>query len=781
LIPLNIRRILAGVIDILLVLMIVPFLVEKLGQMINGADFHALDHICGTTCDPEDVQQFFHTFWEWIDKDASGLKQSSDMSKHLLSDFAEWGGICVVTCILAGLLMLYSILFLYGQTPGKMLMGLVSVDAKDHSASHSLLRLLLTLSPIPATIFIHSTRSTKEAPEQALMLLCVYPLYAINILVGSEHTIIDHLMGTSVVDSSSSKLEEAFEKSKSDSEGSAKQHVIHWFEGNPATTDKAGKSSSKEVVAQGSLEEGALTSFFERPFQDLWAVFFYAAATYYLFHDKPLSLLLDGRALPAGYGLVTEVSELITKDQQLVVPLFAIAYLCCTVVAYSFSLVAYQLFWLTYWGAVGWLMYEHTIDTLAAGVPKVPEIDFHPDTLLEHPFEIVNGMTRPLVCITIIHVWYACSKNIKFSCEVMRATAGAVFANPAQVLASFGLELVFKFYVLALVLNSVSGTSNLNSCRWFIDPYSLHLLWTFFTLRGVMLMATANCTAKWYYRAGPCGKYNTVSRAFHASASSCTKQLGTALIGGAVMVLVQFIKTIRDQIRKQYDKLEWGLATFVVKLILFVVMWILGCLAVVLERFCYTMYALSGITGKGAFASSSMASSLMSGHFFQLMGGSSIIASFNTIMSTAFVTSCYLATSYSWGAVKARFAPTSEPSEHAALAMATYLGLCFSWFFLGACDTVVILALDEGDNNKGSTNDWHAPAALRDAILSYKEGGAFGFIKYFLRLVFFAVGAFCIAAFVQDLEQKNGGSDQTYIYANMGLQLLLFALVSFGF
>jgi hypothetical protein len=781
-IPLNIRRIFAGVVDMLLVVMIVPFLVEKLGQMIHGVDFHVLDHICGATCDPEDLQRLFGSFWEWIDKDASGLKVLHDIGKHLLSDLAELAGVCAVTCILAGLILLCSVLFLYGQTPGKILMGLVSVNAKDHSASHSLLRLLLTIAPIPATIFLYSTSSTKEASEQAMLLLGVYPLYAINILVGSEHTVIDHLMGTSVVDSSS-KLEEAFEKSKSDSEGSAKHHIIHWFQGNPAAAGKPSKSSSKNAVAKGSLEEGALTSFFDRPFQDLWAVAAYAAFTYYLFHDRPLALHLDGKSLPAGYGMFTEVSSLIMHDHALVLPLFAIAYVCCTAVAYSFSMAAYHLFQLTYAGAVGWLLYEHTIDTLAAGVPKVPELDFHPDTLLENPFAIVKGMSRPLVAISIVHIWFACSKNIKFSCEVMRTTAIAVFSNPAQVLVSFGLELVFKLYMLALILNSVSGTSNLASVRWFVDPYSVHLLWTFFAARGVLLMATANCTAKWYYREGPCGKYNTVTRALHASASSCIKQLGTALIGGAVMVLVQFVKTIRDQIRTQYDKLKWGLATAVVKIVLFIVMWILGCLAAILERFCYTMYALGGITGKGAIASSSMAASMMSGHFFQLVGGSSIIAFSNTLMSTTFVVSCYLATSYSWGAVEARFAATSE-SKQAALTMATYLGLCFGWFFLGACDTIVLLALDEGDqhsSSSGRAKDWHAPPALRDAILSYKEGGAFGFSKYLLRLVFFAVGAFFIAAFVQDLAQKNGGDDKIYVYGNIGLQLLLFAFVNFGF
>ena len=238
------RRVLAGALD-LVALFLVVFFVQTLGVLIDDIDFNTLDVLCGKTCDPDDVTGAVATFIVWLDRDIA--VQSGNYFKAALADVGEWAGVTIVGALLFGLILLFIVLFLYashhynlqspnitniaisfsiyiyarryGQTPGKMMTGLVIIDENSRALSTSFLRALLLLAPLPVALRLNS-----------LPVLCVFPIHAAMILA-TEKTLLDYVFKTTVVDVAShdQPLAKAYQdaKLKETREGSYKGGYLY--------------------------------------------------------------------------------------------------------------------------------------------------------------------------------------------------------------------------------------------------------------------------------------------------------------------------------------------------------------------------------------------------------------------------------------------------------------------------------------------------------------------------------------------------------------------------
>lgn len=187
----------------------------------------------------------------------------NQMAKSMVSYAFEWAGVALVSLTVLAFLLLSVFLFFRGQSVGKMIMGLVTVDESTKAANTSVLRLLFCIAPLPALLFApaHMISETNNS-----WLLAIFPMHALFIFF-MHKTVMDIIFKTKVVDSKAN-LCPAYTKAKEIElqKGSSKSKAMSWLEGEGST------KTNKVPDSAGDLETGALTSFGERSFQDVWAV-----------------------------------------------------------------------------------------------------------------------------------------------------------------------------------------------------------------------------------------------------------------------------------------------------------------------------------------------------------------------------------------------------------------------------------------------------------------------------------------------------------------------------
>ena len=761
------RRFLAGFLDLLFALALAALL-NATWWLAAGVDLRC-DADGDGDCDANDAADVFTALATLLGADGgdgSATRQAAHKLAHAaaatLSTFVgsiahtlvEAGATWVSLCATALLLLLLVKLLAQGQTPGKFLLGLATLD--------------------PTTQHAH------EAPAFRLLAsVLLLPLSAVQLgLLGAERTVLDGVAGSEVHCAIRGSAAHA-KVAKAAQSGGGAWRV--WLRGETSAAAQAAASDNGKQPTVVPLAAQAMSSFSERAPRDIGWVAAYAGATCALYHNRevprcfPTDLsaaagrLLGGQRWAASWA--AEAREFLVNDAEHVV-----AVGLCTLAAAVVALRAMRLL-------LGRASGVALISLLPVGLGATYLVHLWGapcDTLLPGAGEpVAEALLLFLVnwgwgfaAIFFARLARAWAPGVAFCTAVVGEACDALTANMPQLVSLPLLEGALLAAQLWLVAAAMPGSSSSSSGSnnsgggagaagavddgYFSLLRALHMLWTICTMRAVISLATANCTGKWYFRDAAPAKFGAITRSADSAAVSCTKQLGSAIYGGAVSVFVASLHFAEDRCDDAYHALShpghegepwwhkvplWPLMG-----VLWMSRMLLHMLAAMLERVLHATFTYAGLTGEPLATCGERGERALLGHLSELLAAEGLIKLVCAVCTAAIGAATYLVLPHAWAAAGTGGAQEAAAAAEAATAaaavpktawvLALYLVLAFGWALFATATTLLTCVIED---------QRYASAQLRAAATAYQSSGGkhlFGFIAFVKGALVFAVFAF---------------------------------------
>ena len=239
--------------------------------------------------------------------------------------------------------------------------------------------------------------------------------------------------------------------------------------------------------------------------------------------------------------------------------------------------------------------------TLASGLQGVP----------------IFMLIGPVIgAVTALRYLYQYRASFELQIAIYKEAIVASLVNPLLTFLVPVIEAAFQLYQFQLLAKVVlvhwttptnhddqQHKQHLLSALWF------HQYWTVFTLRVVFEMVCASVIGKYYFRKAGASSANGLTRTLDAIASVLTKSLGTACFFGLVQFVVMALQRLHNIVSQRFHKTSW--AVLPVKLVLFVVQFLLAVLISYVESLSGLSITYAGITGEGLCDSARRATDTM--------------------------------------------------------------------------------------------------------------------------------------------------------------------------
>ena len=720
------RRFLAGAIDCAFLFLLIC-LANASWWLWQNIDFRC-DTDGDNDCDASDVADIFSVLFTFAasvgrDTDAASVKKAGNSLTRFVLNIAhtltEAGATYVVGCAVFVMLLALAVVVPQGLTPGKFLCGLVTVDADNANSAHagSLFRL---------------AASAVLLPISAVQLL----------LLGHDATLLDALAASKVVSSICDQgtiVAKAAELKRANTPRSEE----------PWKKTGAAPAAPKKRRAPSALASAALTSFAEREVQDVLPLALYAGATCYLFRDVPLEV---PRSLPNGshawFAQFVEVLAALTQHTCEALSVCAVALgvcVCCALLIKTFF--GPKLALSVPWALTAYVAYSYFSELYAAppGALFGSSDVFAPNIYHQVVTFLIQHGAAIATLLVMLRLMVRNRAALVFSATVVNESYLAMSENVLQCLLVPALEGLFQVYQLWLL---TSLATERDVVVLFLR--AAHLLWTVFSLRGVIQIATSNCTGKWYFADVAPGKFNAVTRPLDATLTACTKQLGSGIFGGALMLVVYVLNTVADYIEKKNAEISWfNLFLLPAKVLLFLTSALIRSLAYYLERLVDAGFAFVGLTGDSFYESASRGKKFVDSHLGQMLAGNAIIETVTFAFTFVMLVAVNLLVLEHSERMKA-LAPSLSKATISFIA--TYMVCVFGWLLKCTCDALIVCVIEDQK---------YASAQLQAATTEYKK---IGWVSFGLLRFFFAVAVFVAIAFTFEYVAQQQGQQFTGIF-----------------
>lgn len=748
------RRVAAGILDVGYIVFVISFAFVAV-WIYHGINADWCDADDDDDCDWSDISALAHVFSVALgsvgsDTDDKIIYQASKIGMAFLHSFAvaigEWTAFALSACTALFFGVVFVLLGRQGQTVGKFLTGIVTIE--------------------PGSGFATAARPYKNIAVRSLASLVLMPVSAVQlVLLHSDETLLDRLTGSSVVSAidtgavSWAEIIPAPAVETSPKKKKVKRRKSATSTKTPKKSPAKARSSSRprKKVAPPAISYKAMTSFTERKFQDLFWVLLYAGATAFLFHGR--SFVIPN--IPSGhgwwFGLFINTYEFIFESPAM----------CAKVVATTMAV------------CIGWIVFGEAILRPAAVYYTVLVIPFllavsycaeiwviggglfnsshFPSDPISQIMQYILEIGGQLMVVVLLVAYFrAKAASVRVSAAVVNESFRAATANMIIILFVPLLEGMFQVYQLWLIVQvSITLVERAPGYERMSQLQIVHLLWTVCSLRCMAQIVFSNCVGKWYFGAAEPGKFNMLTRSLDAVLSGWTKQLGSAIFSGATMAVIHFLGYLADKVQKQNGKISWfNLPLLPLKIILWTSVMLLNMLTFYLVRLVDAGCAWCGITGAGFMESASYGKAFAAQYADLLLVNGGTINVLLFYLTTPLIISAFAVLT----AVLNLSAPegpsfsggilfTSNHEKHfAPYFVCFYLCISFAWFLKTCTDAVLICILED---------DRHASDMVRSALKDYRNESTWNLSKCLLRIVMIVVVAFL---FEQVAQQTHHGS-----------------------
>jgi hypothetical protein len=340
--------------------------------------------------------------------------------------------------------------------------------------------------------------------------------------------------------------------------------------------------------------------------------------------------------------------------------------------------------------------------------------------------------------VTALRYLYQYRASFELQIAIYKEAIVASLVNPLLTFLVPVIEAAFQLYQFQLLAKVVlvhwttpKGDDQqhkqlLLSALWF------HQYWTVFTLRVVFEMVCASVIGKYYFRKAGASSANGVTRTLDAIANAFTKSLGTACFFGLVQFVVMALQRAHNSVSKKFHKTSWS--NLPVKLVLFVMQFLLAVLISYVESLSGLSITYAGITGEGLCDSARRATDTMTTDGVQVLSESAGTAKLSSILVGLSIT-------LSEGLLYLIWVPLTEFFKTDPSQLGTdqevggfsgiwgifpvvffcmfYINVSLVWVLERASKAVMLCALDECRHDRAKLT--HAPPELKAMLRNYMQ------------------------------------------------------------
>lgn len=339
-----------------------------------------------------------------------------------------------------------------------------------------------------------------------------------------------------------------------------------------------------------------------------------------------------------------------------------------------------------------------------------------------------------ITCLFLL-VTIAMIKRIKMAIEIINEASEAFRKLPGiQFVPLFfciplGLLFVYFIYVMLYLMSPVSDSitisgfggvySGKNTSYYMVWYHLAGVIWTFFTLQGMLQLIIAGAVAEWYWTRD---KSHSLTLPLTRSAIRAFKySFGSVIIGALLITIVELIRIALYEFQKKIAASN----NVYLKYLVACAQCCMKCLEVVIKFINRNAYVYIAITGKSFFASAAAATALLFKNAAKTVAVTYVaevtlilakiaIVGINSILAYLFVV--YNQSSFANG--------ISNPTSTVVLVGAiTYMvaSLFLSNYQL-AVDTIFLSALEDLDKNDGSAaKPYYMSKTLQDILHKRNE------------------------------------------------------------